>query len=60
MRRFNLRPNPSPLNRGTLRAPGADLRKLPVVPDLSGISVAEGLRAAVASGAVLVLNIWVQ
>ncbi|WP_237479628.1 FUSC family protein [Lichenibacterium dinghuense] len=60
MRRFTLRPSPSPLNRGTLRAPGADLRKLPVVPDLSGISVAEGLRAAVASGAVLVLNIWVQ
>ena len=46
--------------RGTLRAPGADLRKLPVGLDLSGISIAEGLRAAVASGAVLVLNIWVQ
>ena len=46
--------------RGTLRAPGADLRKLPVALDLSGINVAEGLRAAVASGAVLVLNVWVQ
>lgn len=46
--------------RGTLRAPGADLRKLPVGLDLSGISLAEGLRAAVASGAVLVLNISVQ
>ncbi len=55
------RPPPSPVSRrGTLRAPGADLRKLPVALDLSGISVAEGLRAAVASGAVLVLNIWVQ
>ncbi len=55
------RPPPSPASRrGTLRAPGADLRKLPVALDLSGISVAEGLRAAVASGAVLVLNIWVQ
>ncbi|RYC30689.1 FUSC family protein [Lichenibacterium minor] len=49
-----------PSRRGTLRAPGADLRKLPVALDLSGISIAEGLRAAVASGAVLVLNIWVQ
>ena len=55
------RPSPSQASRrGTLRAPGADLRKLPVALDLSGISVAEGLRAAVASGAVLVLNIWVQ
>ncbi len=55
------RPPPSSRSRrGTLRAPGADLRKLPVALDLSGISVAEGLRAAVASGAVLVLNIWVQ
>ena len=48
------------IRRGTLRAPGADLRKLPVGLDLTGISIAEGLRAAVASGAVLVANIWVQ
>ena len=48
------------LRRGTLRAPGSDLRKLPVGLDFAGISVAEGLRAAVASGAVLVLNAWVQ
>ena len=33
---------------------------MPVGLDLSGINVAEGLRAAVASGAVLVVNIWVQ
>lgn len=33
---------------------------MPVGLDLSGINVAEGLRAAVASGAVLVANIWVQ
>ena len=62
MSRLPLRlPTSSPVSRrGTLRAPGADLRKLPVALDLSGINVAEGLRAAVASGAVLVLNIWVQ
>ena len=48
------------IRRGTLKAPGADLRKLPVGLDFAGISIAEGLRAAVASGAVLVLNIWVQ
>ena len=48
------------LRRGTLRVPGADLSKLPVGLDLGSISVAEGLRAAVASGVVLVANIWVQ
>ena len=51
---------PLSLRRGTLRVPGADLRKLPVGLDLGNISVAEGLRAAVASGAVLVVNIGVQ
>ena len=55
------RPNLPPwLRRGTLRVPGADLRKLPVGLDFGNISVAEGLRAAVASGAVLVVNIWLQ
>ena len=48
------------LRRGTLRAPGADLRQLPIGLDFGNISVAEGLRAAVASGAVLVINIGVQ
>ena len=48
------------LRRGTLRVPGADLRKLPIGLDFGNISVAEGLRAAVASGAVLVVNIAVQ
>ena len=61
MSRFTLKSPARPLlRRGTLRAPGSDLRKLPVGLDLAGISVAEGLRAAVASGAVLVLNAWVQ
>ena len=61
MSRLSRRPTSShAARRGTLRAPGADLRKLPVGLDLSGISLAEGLRAAVASGAVLVSNIWVQ
>ncbi len=54
------RPASSPVRRGTIRAPGSDLRKLPIGLDPSGINVAEGLRAAVASGAVLILNIWVQ
>ena len=61
MSRFNPKSLARPLlRRGTLRAPGSDLRKLPVGLDFAGISVAEGLRAAVASGAVLVLNTWVQ
>ncbi len=55
------RPPAAPrIRRGTLRAPGADLRRMPVGLDFGGISVAEGLRAAIASGAVLVVNIWVQ
>ena len=61
MSRFILKSSARPLlRRGTPRAPGSDLRKLPVGLDLAGISVAEGLRAAVASGAVLVVNTWVQ
>ena len=43
-----------------MRVPGADLRKLPIGLDFGNVSVAEGLRAAVASGAVLVVNIGVQ
>lgn len=61
MSRFPIRrPAPPSIRRGTLRAPGSDLRKLPIGLDPSGINVAEGLRAAVASGAVLILNVWVQ
>ncbi len=61
MPRSLTRPRAMPfLGRGTVRAPGADLRKLPIGLDLAGISIAEGLRAAIASGAVLVLNIYVQ
>ena len=48
------------IGRRTLRAPGADLRKMPIGLDMSGVNITEGLRAAVASGAVLVVNIWVQ
>ena len=48
------------IRRGTLRAPGANLGQLPVGLDFAGINLAEGLRAAVASGAVLLLNVWVQ
>lgn len=48
------------IRRSTLRAPGANLGQLPVGLDFAGINLAEGLRAAVASGAVLLLNVWVQ
>lgn len=45
-----------PLRRGTLRDPGPDLHRLPVGLDFTGISIAEGLRAAVATGVVLLVN----
>ncbi len=44
---------------GTLRAPGPDLARLPIGFDLGAISVAEGLRAAVGTGLVLLVNIWI-
>ncbi len=40
--------------------PGADLTRMPIGLDFKAVSVAEGLRAAVATGVVLVINIWVQ
>ena len=43
---------------GTLRNPGSDLARLPVGFDLRGISVAEGVRAALACGSVILLNEW--
>lgn len=46
--------------RGTARNPGPDLQRLPVGLDFSGISLAEGLRAALASGVFLVPNLWLQ
>ncbi|GJD49154.1 hypothetical protein OPKNFCMD_1884 [Methylobacterium crusticola] len=49
---------PVPIRRGTLRNPGADLARLPVAPDLTGISVVEGLRAAVAFAAIILVNEW--
>ena len=54
------RPIPRLIRRGTLRAPGANLRHLPVGLDFANINLAEGLRAAVASGAVLLVNAWVH
>ncbi|WP_245446962.1 FUSC family protein [Methylobacterium sp. 17Sr1-1] len=47
-----------PLRRGTLREPGPDLARLPVAPDLAGINVAEGLRAAVAFASIILLEWW--
>ncbi|HZT18448.1 MAG TPA: FUSC family protein [Dongiaceae bacterium] len=47
------------LTRGTMRNPGADLSRLPVGLDLSAISVAEGVRAALACGIVILANEWI-
>ena len=44
---------------GTLRVPGADLERMPIGLDLAGVSVAEGLRAGVGTGVVLLANIWI-
>jgi uncharacterized membrane protein YccC len=44
------------MRRGTLRDPGPDLHRLPIGLDFTGISIAEGLRAAVATGVVLLIN----
>ena len=46
--------------RGTLRNPGADLARLPVGLDLRAVSIVEGLRAAIACAAVILVNEWVQ
>lgn len=48
------------LNRGTLRNPGADLARLQVGLDLRSISVAEGIRAALACAAVILLYEWLR
>ncbi|MBL8667636.1 MAG: hypothetical protein JNM48_09265, partial [Rhodospirillales bacterium] len=48
------------VNRRTLRNPGADLARLPVGFDLRSISVAEGVRAALACAAVILLHEWVR
>ncbi|UDL95008.1 FUSC family protein [Lichenihabitans sp. PAMC28606] len=45
--------------RGTNRRPGANLHKLPIGLDLAGISVLEGVRAALASAVFLALNQWI-
>ncbi|MDX7952285.1 FUSC family protein [Lichenihabitans sp. Uapishka_5] len=46
--------------RGTTRRPGAHLDRLPVGIDLRGFSLAEGVRAAVASGLLVLVSLWVQ
>lgn len=48
------------LNRRTLRNPGADLTRLPVGFDLRSISIAEGVRAALACAAVILLYQWLR
>ena len=50
--------NPFVNRRGTLREPGPDLARLPVAPDLAGINIAEGLRAAVAFASIVLLEWW--
>ena len=47
------------VNRRTLRNPGADLTRLPVGFDLRSISIAEGVRAALACASVILLYQWV-
>jgi uncharacterized membrane protein YccC len=54
-------PVPSPARpswRGTMRNPGANLAHLPIGLDLHAINVVEGMRAAVAIVAIVVLNDW--
>ena len=51
---------PPRLKRGTPRNPGADLSLLPVGFDLRGISMAEGVRAALACAAVILLYEWLR
>lgn len=46
--------------RGTTRNPGPHLNKLPVGLDPKGISIAEGVRAALAASVFLVLNQWLH
>ncbi|MGF3022128.1 FUSC family protein [Methylobacterium aquaticum] len=46
------------IRRGTLREPGPDLTRLPVAPDLTGLNIAEGLRAAVAFASIILLEGW--
>ena len=53
------RPATFRLGRGTLRDPGPDLRRMPIGLDPGGISVAEGVRAALASAVFLALNQWI-
>ncbi|TNC16059.1 FUSC family protein [Methylobacterium terricola] len=48
------------IRRGTLREPGPDLARLPVAPDLTGINIAEGLRAAVAFASIVLLDLWLH
>lgn len=46
--------------RGTVRNPGPHLHKLPVGLDPRGISIAEGVRAALAASVFLILNQWLH
>ena len=45
---------------GTVRVPGPDLKRMPIGLDLANVSISEGLRAAVATGLVLLANIWLK
>lgn len=46
--------------RGNLRQPGPHLDRLPIGIDLAGVSLSEGLRAAVASGLLVLVSVWLQ
>ena len=45
---------------GSLRNPGANLARLPVGLDLHTINIAEGIRAAVACGVLILANEWLH
>ena len=45
---------------GTLRNPGADLARMPMGLDLRAISVAEGVRAALACAVIVLANEWLH
>lgn len=47
-------------DRGNLRQPGPHLDRLPIGIDLAGVNLSEGLRAAVASGLLVLASVWLH
>ena len=59
MRRLGALRQQGLLARGTLRNPGPDLSRLPIGLDLRALSIADGIRAAFACAAVILVHGWV-